>query len=182
VINFLKILKMILYRISTIQNIKILITCLLFFSFRLAHENYISVTEINYVQDENVININTRLFGDDLAIAISKEFNESLRFDNLDGYYNSNRTLIEKYLTEKLIIKVNHAKVDKELIDIVFDNDIVKCYYKINNVGKVQSLEISNISLFELIREQQNIIRTDIYTKKQSYIQTQDSSIFILNF
>ena len=63
-----------------------------------------------------------------------------------------------------------------------YDADIIKCYLEIQSIKKIESFEISNQFLFDLFDEQQNIVRTKIYSKQKSFLLDHNSKIGLLNF
>ena len=89
---------------------------------------------------------------------------------------------IEKYLDEKITIKINGKAVDAVFIGKEYESDIVYCYLEIENVESIQSFEISNQVLFDLYSEQQNIVRLKINDKNKSFILIKENDKGLLNF
>ena len=91
-------------------------------------------------------------------------------------------TFIEKYLKEKITIKINNKATNITFIGKEYEGDIMRCYLEIEGVKSIQSIEISNKILFDLFEDQQNIIKTKINSKQKSVIQTSSNNKTLLNF
>ena len=89
---------------------------------------------------------------------------------------------IEKYLKEKITIKINNKETNINFIGKEYEGDIMRCYLEIEGVKSIQSIEVSNKILFDLFEDQQNIIKTKINSKQKSVIQTSSNNKTLLNF
>ena len=54
------------------------------------------------------------------------------------------------------------------------------CYYRVNEVSEIKTLEVANTVLMDLNAEQQNIIQTTIAGKKQNLLLTEGNAKGIL--
>jgi hypothetical protein len=54
------------------------------------------------------------------------------------------------------------------------------CYFKIDNINKIKTFEIKNTALLDLSTDQQNIIQSFIYGKKESQLLTFDHPSVVL--
>lgn len=161
------------------------ITCLIltlsFFSFKAAHKYYISVTQIDYVKEKESVQIISRIFIDDLEKLLRERYDESITLagktepKEVDVY-------LEKYLKEKLKVKINDKEASIAFIGKEYDADIIKCYLEIKGIKSIQTFEISNQVLFDLFSEQQNIIKTNINSKQKSVIQMPEKNTTLLKF
>ncbi|WP_445734170.1 DUF6702 family protein [Mariniflexile sp.] len=159
----------------------LLILAVPLFSFTTLHKYYISVTQIDYVQDKQSLQITSRIFIDDLEKLLRERYDETII---LAGKNESSTAdlYIEKYLTEKIQIKVNGKEVKLLYIGKEYDTDLVKCYLEVENIKKIESLEISNKVLFDVFDGQQNIVKTNIYSKQKSVILIPQKDSALLKF
>lgn len=150
-------------------------------SFTGLHKYYVSVTEIEYVSEKQSVQIITRIFVDDFERLIQERYDESITLADIDEPKVVD-LYIERYLTEKIRIKINEQSADLLFIGKEYDRDILKCYLEIEGVGNIQAIEISNKVLFDLFEDQQNIIKTNINSKKKSYILLSQDETALLKF
>jgi hypothetical protein len=52
------------------------------------------------------------------------------------------------------------------------EGNVLICYYNVKDIPKIKTLEIHNSVLHDFVDEQQNIIQTTLYGKKQSLLFT----------
>lgn len=150
-------------------------------AFTSIHKYYISVTQIEYVEEEKSVQIISRIFIDDLENVLRKRYNDSIIIDD-PQYVKETNKYIEKYLRSKIKIKVNGAETNFNFVGKEYNLDIVKCYLEIKNIENIISFEISNKVLFDMFEDQQNIIKTNINSKQKSFILISQNDTVVLNF
>ena len=159
----------------------ILIAFLPLFAFTTMHKYYISVTQVNYIQEKQSLQITSRIFIDDFENLLRERY-----YDNIILAEKDEPEIIDlsigKYLIEAIAIKINNQKVTPTFIGKEYDGDIMRCYLEVEDVKSIQSFEISNKVLFDLFEQQQNIIKTKINSKQKSVIHTSQSHNTVLNF
>ncbi|MFD2725471.1 DUF6702 family protein [Hyunsoonleella rubra] len=163
---------------------KILPLLILFVSasaFGVLHKYYISVTQLEYVEEKKSIQIVSRIFIDDFENVLRERYDEGITLDAKKNY-RLNDMYIEKYLSDKLQIKINNEQTDLVFIGKEIDIDIIKCYLEIENVESIDSLEVSNKVLFDVFSGQQNMIKLNIYSERKSFILTSQNEKAVLNF
>ncbi|WP_299782754.1 DUF6702 family protein [uncultured Formosa sp.] len=138
-------------------------------AFTTAHKYYVSITEVHYVKEKKSVQIITRIFIDDLEKLVRERFDESI---TLAGKNESEKVdyYLEKYLTEKIKIKINGQNTVLQFIGKEYDNDIAICYIEIPKIDHISDIEIENMVLFDIFEEQQNVVRLNINNKKKSFI------------
>ncbi|GAA4268142.1 DUF6702 family protein [Hyunsoonleella aestuarii] len=151
------------------------------FAFTLAHKYYISVTQIDYVKDKESVQIITRIFIDDFENLLRERYDENIILAGEDEPTTVDMYM-ERYLDEKIKIKINNEEVYFTFIGKEYDIDIVRCFLEIEEVKRINSFEISNQVLFDLFEDQQNIIKTNINASKKSYILISHDNTAVLNF
>lgn len=150
-------------------------------SFVAIHKYYISVTQIDYLQNKQSVQITTRIFIDDLEKLLRERYDETITLASVNEP-NTTDLYIERYLNEKIKIKINNKEASLSFIGKEYDVDLVKCYLEIEGVKKIESFEISNEVLFDLFSDQQNIIKTKINSQQKSVILFRQNPSALLKF
>lgn len=165
------------------KSIKLLIVLFVLplFAFTAAHKYYISVTQINYIKESKSIQIISRIFIDDFENLLRERYDENITLVGEEELQTTD-LYIERYLTEKLKIKINGKETSLSFIGKEYDVDIMKCYLEIEDIGSIESMEIKNKVLFDLFDDQQNIVKTKINSKQKSFILISQNDKAVLNF
>lgn len=143
------------------------------------HKFYISIYQINFVPQKKRLEITTRIFIDDLNKTLQLKYAKATHIGEPEET-QEDVTLMNQYLSEKFSIKVNGTKKPFVFMSKELENNVVIGYYKINDIPKINSLEIKNTSLMEVFTDQQNIIQTTFNGKKQSLLLTNEKSSGVL--
>ncbi|AYN66966.1 hypothetical protein D1013_06050 [Euzebyella marina] len=151
-------------------------------SFAVAHKFYVSVTNVNYSEKDEAIQITSRVFIDD--------FDQLLlaRYD-LDAELASEQespkadTYIEKYLRSKFLVSINGQPVSYDYIGKQYDADVVVLYIEVPKIdlSKTTSIEIENEILTDLYDEQQNVVHIKVKNKKKSFVLVKSHTKGMLN-
>jgi len=150
-------------------------------AFTTAHDYYVSITQIEYVKDKKEVQIISRIFIDDFEKLIRKRYDPNLTMV-VDDESPKVDFYVEKYLNEKIKIRINNQDKEAAFIGKEYEGDIVYCYLQIENVESIKSFEIINQVLFDLYKDQQNIVRTKINNKNKSFILIKENDKGLLNF
>ena len=151
------------------------------FAFTSVHKYYLSVTEVEYVQEKKAVQIISKIFIDDFENLLRERYDKQILLADKNEQKTTD-IYIEKYLTEKVKIKINDKDADFNFIGKQFDNDVITCYLEIEHVKSITSFEISNTVLFDMIDDQQNIIKTNINSQKKSYVLIYQKDTAMLKF
>jgi hypothetical protein len=151
------------------------------FAFTSIHKYYISVTQINYVKEKESVQIISRFFIDDFESALKANYDESIILAE-KGEAQIMDTYIQRYLNDKIKFRVNSKDVTFNFIGKEYEGDIVRCYLEIENVKSIESFSITNSVLFDLQKDQQNIVKTNINSKNKSVILTSEKPNALLKF
>lgn len=138
------------------------------------HKFYMSIYQINFVPEKKMLQITARIFTDDLNATLSKNFNQITHLGEKNESEND-LILLKKYLSEHFTIKVNGQPKTLVFLSKEMDVNVVVCYFRIIAIPKIKTLEIRNTALLDLNSDQQNIIQTTIYGKKESLLLTNDN-------
>ena len=153
----------------------------LLFSFSKLHEYYVSVTKVVHVKDQKAIQITNQVFIDDFEALLRERYDDNVTLGG-DDEPKVAETYIERYLTDKIVVNVNGEAVSIKYIGREYKDDIVYAYLEIVNISDVKSISITNEVLFDMFEEQQNIIKTNINSKKKSFLLTSAKTNRVLNF
>ena len=158
---------------------------ILFFSlvsFTVAHKFYVSVTHIQYSEQEETLQVTTRIFIDDLEAVLLERYGvktdlaTDLEAEIADDY-------IGKYLRRKMVFTVNGSVVPYTFLGKEYDTDIAICYIEIpvGPLADIQQIEIQNEVLMDLFEEQQNVVHFRIDGKRRSYVLLRENNKGMLN-
>lgn len=145
------------------------------------HKFYVSVYQVNYNQEKKALQITSRIFIDDLDNALEKKYGKKLYLGTSKELPEA-ETLVKKYLLEKFSIKVNGKTKTINYLGKEIEEDVLICYYNVQEVGKISTLDVYNTLLIDYISEQQNIIHTNISGVKKSLLLTENNINGTLNF
>lgn len=151
------------------------------FAFTSIHKYYIALTEIDFNKKQQSVQIIMNVFMDDIEVALNDEFKIDAQIStpkqlkNLDDYFF-------KYLQHHFKLKINEQEKNYTFIGKEYDGNIVYFYLEIENIAAIKTLEIENTVLFKNFPDQQNLIKTKIYDKKESLLLTTDNDKGLLNF
>ncbi|WP_295985461.1 DUF6702 family protein [uncultured Algibacter sp.] len=151
------------------------------FAFTSMHKYYISVTQINYVKEKESVQITSRLFIDDFENALKTNYDENIILAEKDEAKIID-TYMQRYLQDKIKLRINNKAVTFNFIGKEYEGDIVRCYLEVEHVKSIESFLITNSVLFDLQKDQQNIVKTNINSKNKSVILTYDNPNALLKF
>jgi len=151
------------------------------FAFTSMHKYYISVTQINYVKEKESVQITSRLFIDDFENALKTNYDENIILAEKDEAKIID-TYMQSYLQDKIKLRINNKAVTFNFIGKEYEGDIVRCYLEVEHVKSIESFSITNSVLFDLQKDQQNIVKTNINSNNKSVILTYDNPNALLKF
>ena len=149
--------------------------------FSSLHKYYVSVTKIDFVKEKQTIQITTQIFIDDFEAVLRARYNPDITLAGKEETKDS-EAYIKRYLKGKISISVDGKEQVLNYIGREYKDDIVYAYLEIENVSEIKSITITNESLFDMFEEQQNIIKTNINSKKKSFLLTSAKTNGMLNF
>ncbi len=161
--------------------ILIFLVALMLMSHSEQHDYYVSVTEIGYSEKDKSIQIISQIFIDDFETLLRKRYDETITLAEADEP-EIVETYMERYLSDKLRLKVNGDPVEFSFIGKEYKDDITYCYLEIEDISNIKSVEVTNRSLFDVLSEQQNIVRLKLLGKNKSYLLVPDNDTCVLNF
>ncbi|WP_299219912.1 DUF6702 family protein [uncultured Aquimarina sp.] len=150
-------------------------------SFTVLHKFYVSVTQIEYNEEQKSLQIISRIFIDDIEEVLRKRYDETIELvsekqeTKVDQYLST-------YLNQKLAITVNGQEVFFNFIGKEYDNDLVLCYLEVDNIPSLETITVSNQVLMDFFDEQQNIVHVKKGKKRKSLILEKEKDKGMLKF
>lgn len=139
-----------------------------------AHKFYVAIYQVNYAPDKKMIQITSRIFVDDLNSILKEKYKKSTLLGEASESVDD-VVLMKKYLAENFVLKVNGQTKVVNFLSKEMEGNVLICYYNVKDVSKIKTLEIQNTVLLDFTNEQQNIVHTKIYEKKQSFLFTSEN-------
>ncbi len=146
-----------------------------------SHKFYVSITAIEYVEDQQSLQIITKIFIEDIEQALQERYDSSISLATKKET-EDDANYLSDYILQKLKIKVNGELVTLNYIGKEYDLDILKAYIEIENVTEFKTIEIENRILIDKFSEQQNIIHLKTSSSRRSLILDNDNPKGVLNF
>ena len=150
----------------------------LYFSF---HKFYMSVTQIEYVEHQQAVQIISRVFIDDIEDVLEERYDTEL-FLNTKKENSEFTRLLERYVRKKLNIKINGEKKEYVFVGKEFEEDMLVFYLEIKEITKLDFITVENLILLDLFEEQQNIVHVKKGSSRQSLLLNEGESFGMLNF
>jgi hypothetical protein len=151
-------------------------------AFTVAHKFYVSVTNIEYFEKEDALQITSRIFIDDFEGVLEERYDITAQLATPNEIADVN-VYIEKYLKARFLVELNGEPVELNFLGKKYDNDMMICYLEIPQIGfqNIRSIQIQNELLMDLYEEQKNIIHFRIQGKKKSFVLIRESNKGMLN-
>ena len=148
----------------------------------LIHPLHISVTEIEYDEEEKELEIVSRIFADDLETAIRAQRNAP-ELDLLNPPSNlTTDDLIKNYLLEKVRISLDGKSQTIHYLGFEKEEDALLCYISVNRVKKWETIKVENKVLLERFNDQSNIVHVTADQKIKSLRLSKSKSSGTLSF
>lgn len=165
------------------KSIKLISVIAIFFlcSFNTLHKYYVSITQIEFVKEQQSVQIISRIFIDDFESVLRKRYDNNITLDRGDDETQID-DYIKKYLLTKIEISINNQEVIPTFIGKKYDDGIMHCYLEIENIKSISTFQIKNKVLFDMFEDQKNVIRTNINNKNKTVVLTAQNDKGLLNF
>ena len=121
------------------------------------HDFYVSVSYMEYDKERNAIEIQKKVFFDDLELAIRKSYGVD-NFDIINDNIDTINTFIEKYLRDNIQLTVNGKKEKFNYLGHEYINGAIHSYFEVLNIKKLKDIDIYDTSLFLHFAGQENLV------------------------
>jgi hypothetical protein len=150
-------------------KIALLLLFLGFSSFNTNHKFYVSVTEIEYNEKAQSLQIISRVFIDDFEKLLQTRFEESIHLSK-NGDSKKVSDYIIKYLAKKMEVELDGKPYKLNYIGKEYENDILLFYLEIPDIPEFKRIGIKNAVLIDMFSEQKNLVHVEYMGETKSLI------------
>ena len=148
----------------------------------LLHPIHLSVTEFNYAEKDQALQITSRIFIDDLELAIRSRLKEP-ELDLLSpGNNRTTNQLVSEYLKDQLRIKIDGKPVKFNFLGSEREEPALVCYLEITGVKKLKTLEVMNSTIMDIHDDQSNLVHITYRSPVKSYRLTKSNPSSLYQF
>lgn len=145
------------------------------------HKFYMSIYQVHFAESKQRLEITGRIFIDDLNDCLSKSVKVRTHVGE-KGQTAQDLECLERYFGNQFRIKVNSDLKPMKFLSCETEEDVVVCYFRIDGVTEVKSLEVRNAALMSCQPDQQNVIQTKVYGTKKDLLLTASESTGKVDF
>ena len=140
---------------------------ILFLSLLFAHDFHVSVTNAEYKEDVQELQISIKVFTDDLEDALSSE--TGARFSLKEAGKNKEQdSVLSNYIQAKFQVLEDQEPLPMTYIGHEIELDICFIYMLVSDFPVEKELEIRNIIFFDRFEDQSNIVNIRVHEKVYS--------------
>lgn len=131
------------------------------------HPYYVSVLTIEHNASEKRLEISVRIFTDDLEKTLRNT--TKAKVDLLDTKMQDDmNNLLKAYLQQHVALKLEGVGYSFDYLGYQKDEEAVLAFLEINEVERVQKLEVMDDILYEYKKEQNQVIHVTVNGKRKS--------------
>lgn len=150
------------------------------------HPLRLSLCEIEYTSDKELLSIHLKLFLTDVNEAIVFDpYSKELAFCQPNESPKANKLLLD-YLDQFFYVKVNQKKVDLQIkskrLGGEGENTALWVYFEYRQAQPVKSLEIKNAVFTDLFFDQNNIVYVHVDGRSKSLMLNKKTAVHELKF
>jgi hypothetical protein len=146
------------------------------------HPIHASVTEINFSEKDNALQITSRIFVDDLEQSIRNKRKEPELDILLPKNGISTHDLVVEYLKEHFKVKLDGKLQKLKLLGHEKEDAAIVCYIEIEKVKKFKAIEVFDDILMDLYEDQSNLVHVTYKGPIKSVRLTQDKPSELFTF
>ncbi|MCA0931097.1 hypothetical protein LCM02_01460 [Lutimonas saemankumensis] len=125
------------------------------------HKHYVSLTQIEFVEEKKAVQITMRCFLDDIEEALESRTGEKLELTS-ENEHEKAGFYLESYIRNKFSIWIDGEEMSYSYLGKEYENNEVFFYLELENIEKINSISVQNSVLLEAFEEQQNIVKLKI--------------------
>lgn len=128
-----------------------------------AHKFYTSITDISYNSSSKSYEIIIKLFVDDFDKVLDEKYGNSLQLGT-EKEIEDKDNLVEQYLRVNFYLKSGSKEYDYEFLGKEADRDYIWIYIEVPKVKLKNEIMIRNTLLFDVFKDQTNLINFETET------------------
>lgn len=131
------------------------------------HPFYVSVTEINHNAGDKTLEIASKIFTEDLEVAINKNYKTKIDLYTEKGKPQADK-LIADYLSKNLVVILDGKPVHLEMLGFEREGEATWSYLEVKNVSLPKKIEIRNAILYDHFQDQINLVHVTVKGNRRS--------------
>ena len=136
-------------------------------SVRSYHPFHVSVFEVNYNGKDSALQVTCKLISEDLESILRTKNGGTVDLATLPDKAK-NEQMINAYFQQNLSIKLDGAPVALKLVGFEKEKESVYAYFEAKNLSSPKKIEIKNTVLYDLTKDQAQIVHMVVAGKRQS--------------
>lgn len=145
------------------------------------HKTYLSVTEIEYSNDEQSLQIISRVFIDDFQRVLNQRYQKDITLSYKEDL-QKHQDLMQQYLNEKLHVSIDGKPVKLKLLGSKFDADQIEMFIEADHVKDFESITVENLLLTDMFDSQKNIVNIKKNSEVKSMLLMKDNGQQTIKF
>lgn len=150
--------------------------------FNMMHPVHVSITNVDYLQDENKVELSIKVFKDDFQLLFVHLYQLNIDFNNIEKDFSSQEK-INTYFSNHLKVNIDD-KVNKELRykGVKKNDESIWFLYEIEVSSAPNSIEFINTILLDLYLDQKNMLIFNYNNKEEGFLFNLKSRNYIISF
>ena len=159
----------------------LLLTLFVIASPLLAHQFYVTITQIDANAEAKSLEITVKIFTDDIEKTLEKETHEKLRLGSKRQNPRAG-DLIFNYLRKNLKLQIDGKPAELDFVGFEVELDVTWCYLEVPKVPDPKKITIRNTILLDAFDAQTNIVHFKIGKEQKSLLLHKDKIKDLVEF
>lgn len=123
----------------------------------LMHPVHVTLTSIDFISEQGNFSVFVRMYFDDFLTDNKLNGNE-VKSDDFSALTAVSRNAVEKYISQKLVIKVNEKLLDGKLNEMKVADNEISMDLEYNGVKKPDTITVKNFIMTDLYGDMSNMV------------------------
>ena len=137
------------------------------------HPMHVSVTNIEYKQNNKFIEISSKMFLNDFISILEQTNNIKIDLSSSSAHIEkTNQIMINNYFSTHFSVEINNHKIkftNFEFVEKKINEESIWLYFKIPNNKKIKNIKIVNTILTDLFSDQNNLLIISIDQEQKGF-------------